>query len=333
MKNIYRDVLKQAWDITSKNKILWFLGLFAALLGNGGEYQILINIADKIGNGANNLSSKISFNFSFIFSNVYKFLTYNPLEFALMLACVFAFLFLTGFFIWMVMVSQCALIDGVNKICGKKKIVFSEGMNIGMQKFVTILGINIMAKILIFSILFGAGIPLLFKTAEINGLVAIFSYLVFFVFLIPLAIIISFIAKYAIAFAVLKNKNFLYSIKGAFNLFRDNWVVSLEMALILFLLNIAVGILAVFIVALIYIPLSAVSFMYFLSGFMAGSWFIIFLIAVLTISIVGFIGSLLAVFQWASWIILFKKLTSRETVLSKIERSVIGFPQWVREHI
>lgn len=329
MKNIYRDVLRQAWDIIKKNKILWFFGLFAALLGNGGEYQILIKVVDHVGGASNLAKSALGFSFG----DVYRFLTYNPFEFALVLTAVFAILFLTGFLIWLVIVSQGALIKGASAGSGKKKFDFREGIGAGMEKFAPLLGINVLSKVLIFSVLFGLGIPLMFSMLKINNIAGVVLYLIFFIILISLAIIISFIAKFAAAFVVLKDKDFFSSVKDAFRLFCDNWVVSLEMALILFLLNAAIGLLLVFLIALIYMPLATAAFMYFLSGFWIGSWVMIILMAALSFGLVGFIGAILASFQWASWVILFKKLTSRETVLSKIERAVVGFPQWVKEHI
>lgn len=78
------------------------------------------------------------------------------------------------------------------------------------------------------------------------------------------------------------------------------------MAFILFLLNISVGLVALVAIALVYMPLAAVSFMYLLSGFIAGSWLTVIVMAFLAIGILGFIGAMLAAFQWASWIILFK---------------------------
>src|SRR3990167_11185977 len=39
----YRNILKQSWRLTWRNKYLWIFGIFAALLGNGGELEILFN--------------------------------------------------------------------------------------------------------------------------------------------------------------------------------------------------------------------------------------------------------------------------------------------------
>jgi hypothetical protein len=43
--SLYRSILKRAWEISWKFKYLWFFGLFAALLGNGGEFEIILMMA------------------------------------------------------------------------------------------------------------------------------------------------------------------------------------------------------------------------------------------------------------------------------------------------
>src|SRR3989338_5841641 len=39
----YRAILKKSLYFIANNKKLWFLGFFIALLGNGGEYEIILN--------------------------------------------------------------------------------------------------------------------------------------------------------------------------------------------------------------------------------------------------------------------------------------------------
>ena len=41
MMSLYRNILKQSWQTTWRNKYLWFFGIFAVFLGNAGEYKIL----------------------------------------------------------------------------------------------------------------------------------------------------------------------------------------------------------------------------------------------------------------------------------------------------
>lgn len=333
-KNIYRQIFKQAWDVVKNNKLLWFFGLFAALLGNGGEYQVLLKLLNDI---------KIGEEMHFIrpmaamaqgnFRGVINFLSYNPLEFALVLMTAFAILFFIGFFLWLAIVSQISLIEGANKILARKKINYNDSVDSGIKKFAPVLGLNIVAKFLVLCIVFGFGLPLLFLVARSSSLFNNILYVLIFLILVSFGIIISFIAKYSIAYVVLKKENFIDSIKLAVNLFLHNWIVSLEMALMLFLINIIAGLAVVSIIILVSLPLATITFIYFLSGFFVGAWFIIILMAIINLIIIGFVGAILSAFQWTSWVALFKKLTSKETILSKIDRTVRAFPEWIKARI
>ncbi len=35
---LYRPIFKKTWQIIKKHKPLWFFGIFAAILGTGGEF-------------------------------------------------------------------------------------------------------------------------------------------------------------------------------------------------------------------------------------------------------------------------------------------------------
>jgi len=333
-KNIYREVLKNGWEITKNNKILWFFGLFAALLGNGGEYQILSQAAERInmtGNGFLNSTGQI---FSRgLFKGLYDLAVYRPTEFALMLLTVLSILFLTGFLIWLVIVCQVSLIAGAKKGILNKKIIFKEGVDLGKEKFSAILGINVMSKSLICIMICLAGLPIIFLAKSPDTILSLALYVLAFLIFIPIAIIISFIAKYASAFIVLKNKNFLESINKAWQLFLDNWIVSLEMAFFLFLLNIVVGLITLFIVTIVSLPLITMAMIYAAAGLSHAFWMTIIVMSVIIVGVVAFAGAVLSAFQWSSWIILFEKLISRRTILSKIERTVKGFPTWIKSRL
>lgn len=333
-KNIYRQIFKQAWEVVKNNKLLWFFGLFAALLGNGGEYQILLKLLNniKIGEGMHFMRPMAAMGQG-NFRGIVSFLSYNPLEFALVLMAAFAILFFVGFFLWLAIVSQIALIEGANKSLARKKIDYNEGIDSGIKKFAPILGLNIVAKLLVLFIVFGLGLPLLFLIARGNGLFGKVLYILVFLILVSFGIIISFIAKYAVAYVVLKKEDFINSIKLAIKLFLNNWIVSLEMALMLLLINIIAGFAVVSVIILVSLPLATIALIYFLSGFFVGAWFIIILMAIINLIIIGFVGAFLCAFQWTSWVALFKKLTSKEGILSKIDRSVKAIPEWVKAHL
>ncbi len=333
-KNIYRQIFKQSWDVVKNNKLLWFFGLFAALLGNGGEYQVLLKLLNniRVGEGMHFARPMVAMGQG-NFRGVVGFLSYNPLEFALVLIAAFSILFFIGFFIWLAIVSQIALIEGANKILVRKKIDYNEGIDSGIKKFSPILGLNIVAKLLVLFVVFGLGVPLLFLIARSSSLFDNILYVLIFLILVSFGIIISFIAKYAIAYVVLKKETFLNSIKLAISLFLNNWIVSLEMALMLFLINIIAGFAVVSVIILVSLPLATIAFIYLLSGFFVGAWLIIIVMAIINFIIIGFVGAFLSAFQWTSWVVLFKKLTSKEGVMSKIDRSIRAVPEWVKAHM
>lgn len=325
-KSIYRDVLKKSWEIVLNNKMLWLFGLIVALLGTGGEFHILMKALSSSNQGAPKIVHGLGINGIL---NIHNLLVHSPLEFSLILMASFAILFLVGFLIWTVIVAQVSLINGIDKEVGNKKINFKESIGMGVKKFSSILGLNAISEIFVYSILFLLGAAIMYFL-EFNFWFYAAMYLIFFLILAPAAIIIAFIVKYAIAYVVLKNKDFFESIRLAVKLFLNNWIVSLEMAFILCLINIIVGVIAILLVMMISIPLSTVAFLYYSMSYYAGAWVAMILMTIFDVFVIGFAGAFLATFQWTNWVILFKKLNSRETVVSKIERVVMAVPGWVK---
>jgi hypothetical protein len=60
MEPTYRPILKKAWHIAWRFKYLWFFGLFAALLGTGGMYNVNLSV-DEASNQGNWLMGLKSF--------------------------------------------------------------------------------------------------------------------------------------------------------------------------------------------------------------------------------------------------------------------------------
>lgn len=324
-KSIYRDVLKKSWEILLNNKMLWLFGLIVALLGTGGEFHILMKALSGL-----NQRPGIARGFSVHgILNIHGLLVSRPLEFALILMAVFAILFLVGFLIWTVIVSEVSLINGIDKEAGNKKVNFNESINLGVGKFSSILGLNAISEILVYLVLCVLGLTSLYSL-ELNFWLYTVLYAVMFLILAPLAIITAFIMKYAIAYVVLKNKEFFEAIILAVKLFLNNWIISLEMAFILCLVNIIVGVIAILLVMMISIPFSTLAFLYYSMNYYIGAWVMMILMMILDVLVIGFAGAFLAAFQWANWVVLFKKLNSRETVVSKIERAAAAFPKWVK---
>lgn len=318
--NLYRTILLESWKTTWNRKYLWFFGLFAALLG-GGEYDVIFKaLSGETGAGIipgwQRISETGIFSSQALF-NMGNILKTDPLSLIIPLIALLVVLALSAFLIWLSIVSQAALVNNSAAHLSNKKVDFKKGLAVGTGKFWTVFGLNASIRILIY---------ILFLIIGLLAIVTSFKtvYIIAFIIFIPAALVLSFIAKYAVAYAVIKGKNFGGSIKDGCRLFADNWLISLEMAFILFLINILIGLGLVLIILALTIPfLFLVAALYKLAS-AAGFWFIIAFASTLFLLIIAFVGAVLSSFQISAWTGLFMQLENKgeESKLVRIAEAV-----------
>ncbi|MFA4833634.1 MAG: hypothetical protein WC619_02160 [Patescibacteria group bacterium] len=326
--SLYRNILKQALSITWRHKYLWFFGLFATLIGGGGEYQVLVQGIG--GDTAQNLFPNFSrLAETGIFSrsglaNMGELLKNDPFTAIVLILVSLIILALIVFLIWLMTVSQTALVNNSAEIISGKKELSSgvrRGVAAGVRYFWPVLGLNIIIKIIICLAFFFISLPVVFWAAKMNPVVNGSLYIILFIIFIPLAIVLSFIIKYAICYVVIKGSNFINAIKEGWQLFTKNWLISIEMAFILFFINFLVGLGIILAVLILIVPFLFLALILYKAISFIGFWLIIVigLIVLLTIIVGG--GAALTTFQTVSWTGLFTELIGRGGV-SKIERIV-----------
>jgi len=323
MQSIYRPIIKQAVLITWKFKYLWFFGLFAALAGNGGVYNFLFNNLEKAESRAASLVYIKAF-----FSDFGRFFS-SDIDWAQMMsdfsfwtAVALVILFVAVIFlIWLSISSQGALVHAAGKHFKNIDNGFKLSFSYGSSKFWPLLLLNIFTKIIISAALLVISIP--FVLVVLNGEMDMFWQNMFtvlsFIILIPVAAILAFIVKYALIYVVNRDQHVGLALKNGWFLFKQNWVASLEMALVLFIINLVSSL-----VLLIVMVIAAIPFV--LLGFVAGYitsvtllWTVIVVAILVMIAIVFVYGAVLNVFQNSCWVILFEKL-SLGGVYSKVLR-------------
>jgi len=313
----YRKILRQSLSITWHNKYLWFFGLFATFLGAGGEYQIINNVVENNGDTALNGIGRFFAIFNpELWSNIGPYFAQDPRGALISIILLILALAIFIFLVILTISSQAALIDQAKKLYNneKKDLGISKGMMTGQSHFWPVLGVNILVKVIIACIFFLITLPIIL-TASTSGL-PIAIYIILFLILVPVVMGLSLIAKYAIAYIVIKGNKFVEAIDNAFKLFSRNWVISLEMAFILIMINIIVGLMilvAMFAIAAPFVILSLIfaNFTIF--------WLITFLGLTVLILAVIWLGSMLTTFLINSWTKLFLELLDRKGV-SKIKR-------------
>lgn len=314
----YRIFLKQAWQITRRYPHIWFFGIFASLLSLGGEYQIIAKGTTSSPGGQfisdGNLILQNFFNPTF-YSSLADLAIENKAALLSLITIFLLALALAGVMFYLAILSQVAIVkQSAHIIISKKKkekLTISEGLIEARKHFWRVLGLNFSSYILISLILILISLPLLFLLIT-DSIALNLSYALLFIIFTPIALSIALIIKYAIAIRVLEEKTFIASITKAVKIFKDNWLVSLEMALILFLINFVVGIVTIFFISLFFLPMLFISLQFFVPILAALS-------LILSIGTMLVVASWLNTFQISAWTGLYLHLQDKKGH-SKLER-------------
>jgi len=334
---LYRDVLKKSFLIAWNHKYLWVFGVFAAMLGGVSRYSISFSSAPENWSGMIFSAVAVFFNNSLktgtLFSNLGRLFETDPVA-----ATIFiTFFLIMGVFclllLWLAIVSEAGLINNAAKIIksnGKKTMTtIQEGTAAGVKNFWPVLGYNLIGAGLTAFFAALVGLPLLFMSMRADITVALLYVLLFLIF-IPLALIISLMVKYAVSFVVIRGEKFVDAFVEACWLFGKYWLISLEMALILFIIDCLYVVVVSMVLLVLAIPyifaarilsLTFLAFLgvnnFFLWAAMAG------LFAVLIIIVIA--GAVITTFKTAAWTDVFLNLTEKRGSLAKLERLAAGW--------
>lgn len=325
MESLYRSILKSAWKITKKYKFLWVFGIFALWLGNGGEIQIFFKTLNFFEEFTTIGISQTIVN-NLLFLKYFNNLSFSGILMGLIFTLVFFIFLLLG--VWLVVISQIAIIKTTRSVSEKKEISFSSVLKSSTSYFLPVLGLNLISKVLIAFLVFVLLLPTLFVVISSGSKFALLlSFLIWVVFL-PLATIISFIMKYAINFFLIEKEKFLSSIYKAWFLFRANWLVSIEMALALLIINFLIGLILVYVTVALVGPYYQIDLLTIMA-FKNQAFGLVFFKILPLVSVYVLLGSLMAVFQTASWTLLFEKLVAGKAY-SKLIRLVSSLSNYMK---
>jgi len=313
--SVYRPILKKAWKITKENKFLWIFGFFITILTSGGEFNLLISKLSNLSNETVSFFFKNLYHFQFLKTpNTFlrTYLSLPPYSFIIytILSLVIIFLLLL-----LSVSSQGAIIKATKQIDKEEKVGIKNAFKEGKKLFWPMLGSNILGRILIYSILLIISLPFIFILIKTKTLL----YLCFIIYIV-LTVILSFIIRFSYCYVVLENKNPIQALKSAISLFFKNWVVSLEMAFIIFLITILTGFIIILSIILALLPLFLIYLIFQSLNFSFGLNLITPLAILIFIFIFITLISFLTTFQYSSWVLLFMRLV-KEKVPSKISRT------------
>lgn len=329
---LYRPVLRRAWEITWRNKKLWWLGLIAVLISSGGEYEIISRaiVNDSSGNIIGSIvtgfqegvSEAVGSGIALSWS---AFTTGWPAS-GIILGVALLTMIISLIVIFLVIsaavLCQSGLIRNIALYNRNKKPLIKEALQFAWANFWPILAVMIVFKLALFVLFSLLGWQAMFVSGL--GVWGTVLYLISFLIFIALSLIVSFVIKYQIFFILLKKQKIKPALFSAWGLFKANWLISLEMALFMFLAYLVAAFIVTFLV-LVFIAVSIVViplYFPFLVFWVKMLISIICLIAIL--AVIFIVTGLITTFQWAGWTVLFDRLMGSEET-SKIERVVQDF--------
>ncbi|PIT88396.1 MAG: hypothetical protein COU29_01240 [Candidatus Magasanikbacteria bacterium CG10_big_fil_rev_8_21_14_0_10_36_32] len=312
----YRQALFQAWRLVWHNKILWIFGLLSMLFaGSFGADNFIGKLLTALSDG------KATFLANF---KLRSFLNFTPIN-AIGLVWLAGIMIAIGLFIIFVSIcSRASLLIATAEFYRHKIIPkFSLIWHSSIKYFWQILSIEMIKKILLITIL------IIFTAIwqQLPNLNSLWQTPLAFLILgviICLSLIIISVAIYASGYAVIDKKSLLTSITSGWKLFRRHILVSLEISLILLLIDLLVLflLLGVFSVAfvpslLIWIVAATVgNYVMATIGFLLGLFILVILIA--------FVGAIYNTFTTSVWMYMFMKM-HHENIFSRIFHHVGNF--------
>ncbi|MDP3964517.1 MAG: hypothetical protein Q8Q20_02565 [bacterium] len=311
MTPVYSTVLRQAWQTVWRNKALWFYGLFLVWIGQ--EAELIIRNYSNHADGTLSLDSwreLFRSGFGGAFSDLFGGIqTTGGLIITLLI--LFAMVVLV---VWLAVVSVGGIVHATNEIAKRKPVKFDVSFAVGQHYFWRNFVIYAAAKVVDYFFLILTG---LLASIIVTGYFGMTVGVILLVLSLGVTLILAFIAKYAAIYVVARDKPLGVAVHDAFKLFSNNWLASIEMAIILFLISFVVA--AALLISLIFIAVPFLLLAIILNTAEYSGFASVFIYSLLAIGIMAVvvIGSILTAFQFSAWTLFFNELDSGKKV-SKI---------------
>lgn len=303
---LYRQALRQSWQLAWQHKLLWLFGLLAAFLGQMGLMDLFGKIASSVSNFG-------FFPYWLTLPRAAKQMAGGGFSLPpdALAWLVWLIVFLAGIGLALVfasVVSQGALIRAAADWSKHQRLpVVSEAWQAGVKHFGRLFFINLIKKavLVVLALFVGwAAVAVILQAAAWE----IGLFLLLFVLAALVGMVVSFLTVYAAAYVVVEEYSLGRAWGAAWRLFTSHWLVSVEVGLIVLLLNLAVAAIVLFGFLVFFFPMLL---MWFLAVVIGSSWLWLAGIAVGVLFFTLFImltGAVFSVFTISVWTYLFMKM-------------------------
>ncbi len=322
MKINYLQIFKKALSITWKNKFLWIFGFFSSFLWGISSFSMISRKIDQITGDKTARAldlfydpSKWEMASSIHFSAFRSLAHANPLALMANLIIMLIVLGIIMLFFWMVFSSQGALFIAVNKLSGNKKTDIKQSFKEGGKRVLQIFSLNLLAKIAIWmSVSIVATIIFYLTMTGTPSFLSFVVYILAFVIFIAISLIISFINIFAVCQTSINNNAIGSSIKLAWKMFSNNWLITIETGVLLFVINLGAGVAMLLGSGIVATPLILLLIAFFYLGLPSAFIFFFYLAILIVVGLLMALSAILSSFHFSSWAILFEQIENKKAV-------------------
>ncbi len=305
---IYRKILKEAWLVLWRYRVLWAFGVFAGLLGNAGEMGIIFNTMTVLENEQvifDNLSAAVETNFLATFWETFKdWYALDPANSTIFIAILLLIVLLV---VALMILSQTAMIDAIDRIHARKRPRLQETIDRVTPIAPKLFGLHLWLKAFQALVMVGIGSPVVVWMVGHQETASLWT-LVLVLFFVPFSFIVAFVSKYASAFLIIERRSVHESILEGWALFCRHWLVSVEMAMILAFIFTLVTLISAVVVGLVALPFIILTFLGTGVASFGTAWFFFLVMVVAIFTTLLFMNALLSAFNYTCWITLFFEL-------------------------
>lgn len=293
----YFNIFKKAWEITWRNRYLWWFGLLIALGGGGFNFNYGLN------NGEWKKDEKTFRVLSDFFQQFSGWIIAGA-------SLIFIFIIILAV---IRIISRAGLISSIDNIQNNRKSSFKAGFKKGINCFWKIFLSSLVVNLFVlgvFLILLLPAVYLFLIKSFILGTIT--SACAIFIF-IPIVILACFIRKYSHFYIVISELSVMSALDSAYRLFKKNIYSSAVMALLFLPIGI---ILAAAMLALFFslgLFLLAIGMLFYAAFSKIGVFIVAALGVLVLIAIFLAMSSVYQVFFHAAWILFFKEISLVKT--------------------
>ena len=316
----YFEILQQAWTYTRRRPWLWIFGFFAG--GTAGINFGGFNYVFSPPTEAQVAQAEAQW------GAVVSWIQFHSLWFTVIVALVFV---VSGAMIVLAGISRGALVWAGGKFSEDERVRNLDSVDFivvfrqGRAHFWRIVGLQVLTTLAFLAMfaLYLTPVIYLFAADAVNRAVflSFFGLLIF----IPAGITLSFMHLYGPIFLVVYGVNISSALQYSFNLFRQKFVESLLFALLLLVTSFGFGLILLFSLVLLGLPLLLCAYLLLRFGFLEAALVWAAGSGILLICYTIVMGAAFAVFQNFAWVIAVRQML-RTVNLKKEEEAVAPEP-------